>query len=627
MKRCIRYSFLFALLCMVRASAQIEEGRTSFSLNASATKYWGEYTSDLFGHGADLRVRTDLSPTFGLLLYSGVSTASYRITPYDLQNHSAYFDGKGYGDFYPGTLTRIDTVNSTRFFHHELMGVVHVLPSRTFIPQLYVGIGVTNHHATVASDNSALPRGMDSRYSEWSAVFPVGAGFEVFLTDDISITSSAIAHLSTSDNYDDLFVAGSANDYLATFSAGVQMYISGELDSDDDGLPDKEERRLGLMPTMKDTDGDSLSDYEEVAISHTDPKASDSDRDGLFDGEEVRLKSSPLKADTDADGLGDAEEAMRGTDPSMADTDGDALTDGDEVRRYGTNPKLADTDNDGLKDDVEVTKNTNPLVSDTDGDGITDGQEVRESGSDPLRSDTDRDGLSDAEEIQSTGTDPRNPDTDNDGVLDGEEVMRWKSNPKLMDTDYDGWSDGEEILHRGTSAVNPDTDGDGMIDPKDTEPCGARCCNCGSKQPEVPKDGSPEKSPSKRRTYSIRFMRNSDRIDASDPETQKSIEELRDYLANGCEKARVTIEGHTSAEGSAERNHVLSEMRAVAVKSMLVRNGVPAQKINGTVGYGATMPLVQEPTEREARRMSPVMVENLRRQNRRITLREDQGCD
>ncbi|MFM8569086.1 MAG: OmpA family protein, partial [Candidatus Kapaibacterium sp.] len=128
-------------------------------------------------------------------------------------------------------------------------------------------------------------------------------------------------------------------------------------------------------------------------------------------------------------------------------------------------------------------------------------------------------------------------------------------------------------------------------------------------------------------TYSIRFLRNSDRIDASDPETQKSMDELRDYLANGCEKARVTIEGHTSAEGSPERNHILSEMRAVAVKSMLLRNGVPSQKINGTVGYGATMPLVQEPSEREVRRMSPVMVENLRRQNRRITLREDQGCD
>ncbi|MFM8473543.1 MAG: hypothetical protein ACKOBV_08500, partial [Candidatus Kapaibacterium sp.] len=390
MKNRMLFPVLIAVSCFVCAHAQIEEGRTSFSLNASATKYWGEYTSDMFGRGVDVRVRTDISPTFGLLLYSGASMAPFRMTSYDLQNRSSYYGGKGFGEFYPGTLTRIDSLNAIRFFHHEVMGVLHLVPTRSFVPQLYFGIGVTNHHATSAYDNSPLPRGMDARYSEWSTVIPVGAGFEVFLTDDISLTSSAIAHLSTSDNYDDLFVAGSSNDYLATFSAGIQMYVSGELDSDDDGLSDKEERRLGLMPTMNDTDGDSLSDYEEVAISHTDPKVSDSDRDGLSDGEEIRLKSSPLRSDSDADGLGDAEEVMRRTDPSDPDTDKDGIVDGDEVRRHGTDPKIADTDSDGLKDGVEMAKGTNPLMPDSDGDGVDDGREVQEYGSDPMRSDTDR---------------------------------------------------------------------------------------------------------------------------------------------------------------------------------------------------------------------------------------------
>jgi hypothetical protein len=37
--------------------------------------------------------------------------------------------------------------------------------------------------------------------------------------------------------------------------------------------------------------------------------------------------------------------------------------------------------------------------------------------------------------------------------------------------------------------------------------------------------------------------------------------------------------------------------------------------------------LVREPDERSRRRMSPLLLENLRRQNRRITLREDVSCD
>jgi OOP family OmpA-OmpF porin len=148
------------------------------------------------------------------------------------------------------------------------------------------------------------------------------------------------------------------------------------------------------------------------------------------------------------------------------------------------------------------------------------------------------------------------------------------------------------------------------------------------KAPDSPDASTtPEKSPSKRRNYSIRFLRNSDRIDASDPETQRSLNELRDYLVNGCENARVTIEGHTSAEGSAEHNQSLSELRAQAVKSLLLQQGVTASKISGTVGYGATVPLVREPDERSRRRMSPLLLENLRRQNRRITLREDVSCD
>jgi len=42
--------------------------------------------------------------------------------------------------------------------------------------------------------------------------------------------------------------------------------------------------------------------------------------------------------DTDGDGLSDSEEVdIHGTNPLVADTDGDGLNDGDEVE-YGTNP-------------------------------------------------------------------------------------------------------------------------------------------------------------------------------------------------------------------------------------------------------------------------------------------------
>ena len=87
--------------------------------------------------------------------------------------------------------------------------------------------------------------------------------------------------------------------------------------------------------------------------------------------------SNPLVGDTDGDGLSDGEEVnVYHTNPLVSDTDGDGLTDGDEVHLYGTNPTDADTDDDLLSDGFEVTYGTNPLVADTDGDGLIDGKDV-----------------------------------------------------------------------------------------------------------------------------------------------------------------------------------------------------------------------------------------------------------
>jgi len=75
--------------------------------------------------------------------------------------------------------------------------------------------------------------------------------------------------------------------------------------------------------------------------------------------------SGDKAVDTDGDGLSDRQEMfVYGTDPDRFDTDNDGLSDGDEVYFYGTGPLTADTDGDGVSDGDEVKAGTNPLVSD-----------------------------------------------------------------------------------------------------------------------------------------------------------------------------------------------------------------------------------------------------------------------
>jgi len=55
---------------------------------------------------------------------------------------------------------------------------------------------------------------------------------------------------------------------------------------------------IGTDPYNPDTDGDGLTDFEEVFIYHTNPLLADTDGDGFTDGEEVSFGSDPLNPDS-----------------------------------------------------------------------------------------------------------------------------------------------------------------------------------------------------------------------------------------------------------------------------------------------------------------------------------------
>lgn len=83
-----------------------------------------------------------------------------------------------------------------------------------------------------------------------------------------------------------------------------------KLDSDQDGILDREERTYGTDPHSKDTDEDGLSDYYEINISKTDPLKSDTDGDGLNDGDELDLGLDPLKTDSKNDQIRDGQRTL-----------------------------------------------------------------------------------------------------------------------------------------------------------------------------------------------------------------------------------------------------------------------------------------------------------------------------
>jgi len=148
--------------------------------------------------------------------------------------------------------------------------------------------------------------------------------------------------------------------------------INDNTDTDGDGITDDIEEILGTDKTKVDTDGDTLSDYDELYYLGLDPTLIDTDGNGLNDNVE----------DDDADGLSNDEELNLGSNPAEADSDYDGLNDFEEVNTYKTNPMKKDTDDDAVSDAKEIELGTDPLVAEKSFDvtaNATEGEDVKAS--------------------------------------------------------------------------------------------------------------------------------------------------------------------------------------------------------------------------------------------------------
>lgn len=214
---------------------------------------------------------------------------------------------------------------------------------------------------------------------------------------------------------------------LLVATATLAGCSDGAKDGDGDGLRDSTEN--GWPPLLVDY----LDRRVRLEVT-SDPTLADTDGDGLSDFDEFFLKTNPREADTDQDGLTDCQEVIHRNQTECEDP----AFSGDYDGGYDTSPVRADSDPGPvrfLNQPGRFTDETGTLVNGRVdwGDGISDKEEIQgyvvDLGNGRTRFVT---------------SDPRDPDSDDDFLEDGEERFLYNGDPTVSDTDGDGCVDGSD---------------------------------------------------------------------------------------------------------------------------------------------------------------------------------------
>jgi outer membrane protein OmpA-like peptidoglycan-associated protein len=269
-----------------------------------------------------------------------------------------------------------------------------------------------------------------------------------------------------------------------------------------------------------------------------------------------------------------------------------------------------DKDGDGIVDSKDKCPDDKGLAfldgcPDRDGDSIAD---INDSCPDVkgLRAlygcpDADGDGIADKydECPQEKGTKELKgcPDRDNDRVADKDDACPDlpgdKAHAGCPDSDGDGIYDNEDKCPRekGPKENNgcpwPDTDGDKVLDKDDA---------CPTVFGVIENKGCPQLAKKEVETLKYAFS-NLEFETGKDVIKSKSFASLNGLAKLLIEKANygLKIEGHTDNTGNADKNQILSEKRAAAVKAYLVKRGVDDNKLS-TAGFGQTKPIADNKT-------------------------------
>ncbi len=244
--------------------AQDTKGRWVLGFHGGGNMWYDDYNQRLVGVGGEIMARYGISRAFSAGLVAGYEEMK--------SNQDPPLSGVTY--------LKLQAIPIS------LVGWIHLAPNRTFNPYLYFGAGTMLYKR---QDGNGI--GQTGGQFKTSIHVPVGVGFEVFASKDISIAVDAGYRVV--DNYTDGRNTGKLDGY-ATAKAGVNFYF-GTSASEKEEIARAKARREKELAEAEAQRQKALAEAEAQRVKAL-ADAEALRMKGLADAEARRIKDSTDEA-------------------------------------------------------------------------------------------------------------------------------------------------------------------------------------------------------------------------------------------------------------------------------------------------------------------------------------------